>query len=182
VDHQEESEQSESNGEPIKEPRKRKRIAPRVSMGNIIEDPMALTENKSSVKARKVFTDNENITIELWFGKHYLDRDQHGDDWGKREGIDNDTVEDLVKRSVKHMILYSTFVKGFTFLNRNVQRHERSTRIVLQEQVDLGLLNVVIEAHYLDINKYEITVVTAMCKNDYVPSDNQYVIELMVRF
>jgi len=76
------------------------------------------------------------------------------------------------------MILYSNLVKGFSFLNRNLQHHERPLRIVLQEQTGPGLLNVVIEAHYLDIGKYEITVKTAMCKDDYYLSDNQYAIEL----
>ncbi|MBN8783515.1 MAG: hypothetical protein ABS85_09040 [Sphingobacteriales bacterium SCN 48-20] len=173
------SHQEESAEQDAKEfPKKRKRIQPRPRLNNSIEDPFELKENKSSHKARRIFSEEENIRVELWFDKHYIDRDQHGDDFGMRDGIDNNTVENLVRRALKHMILYSNLVKGFSFLNRNLQHHERPLRIVLQEQTGPGLLNVVIEAHYLDIGKYEITVKTAMCKDDYYLSDNQYAIEL----
>jgi len=169
--------ESRGTGEPF-EKRKRKRIAYKPRVENILEDPLELKPNKCSVKARRVFVEEENITIELWFDKHYLDRNQHGDEFGKRDGIDNDTVEDLVRRSLKHMIAYSTLVKGFTFLNRNILPNERPIRLVLQEQADCGLLNVVIEAHFVEVDKYEITVKTAMCKDNYQLSDNQYAIEL----
>lgn len=167
-----------NNGKPNEQKPKRKRIAYQPRTANIIEDPLELRSNKSSAKARRVFTTVENITIELWFDKHYLDRNQHGDDSGKREGIDYDTVERLIKRSIKHLIVYSTIVKGFNFLNQNVQQPGRPLRVVLQEQSEFGFLNVVIEAHYLDIDKYELTVKTAMCKDDYRIPDNEYSIEL----
>lgn len=163
---------------PLEERPKRKRIPVRKPMAPIEEDPLEFKQNKSSPKAKRIYTEDENVTIELWFDKHYHDRDQHGDDFGKRDGIDNDVVESLVKRSIKHMILYSTLVKGFTFLNKDYQPHERPLRIVLQEQTEFGLLNVVIEAHFIEIDYYEITVKTAMCKDDYKPFDNQYTIEL----
>jgi hypothetical protein len=156
---------------------KRKRITLQKTGASIVDDPLEFKQNKSSIKAKKIFTEVERITIELWFDKHYHDRNQHGDEFGKRDGIDNETVENLVKRSIKHLLLYSNLVKGFNFLNRS-QPQERPLRIVLQEETEYGLLNVVIEAHFLDINRYEITVKTAMCKDDYILSDNQYSIQL----
>lgn len=167
-----------SNSKPNEPIPKRKRITYRPKAPNAIEDPLELRPNKSSVKARRVFITVENITIELWFDKHYLDRYQHGDEDGKRQGIGYDIVEDLVRRSVKHMLTYSTIVKGFNFLNQNHQQHERPYRVVLQEQSIFGQLNVVIEAHFLDLNRFELTVKTAMCKDDFRLNDNEYLIEL----
>jgi hypothetical protein len=163
----------------IDKPRERKRIQYKPIIRNVIEDPMELKANKSSQKARRVFTEIESVTIDLWFDKHYLDRNQHGDELGKREGINNDIVESLVKRSLKHMIAYSTLVKGFNFLNQDLKSNERPLRIVLQQETQQGMLNVVIEAHFLDVSRYEITVKTAMCKDNYQLSDNQYSIALM---
>jgi hypothetical protein len=76
------------------------------------------------------------------------------------------------------MVLYCSLIKGFHFLNRNLLPHERPLRIILQEDTSFGLLNVVIEAHFLSINLYEITVKTAMCKDDFILNDNQYAIEI----
>ena len=177
MDQQKDGEQLGAR-DPFELPRKRKRIPMRRSLQPLDEDPLEFKQNRSSPKAKKIFVEDKNITIELWFDKHYHDRDQHGDDLGKREGIENELVESLVRRSIKHMLVYSTLIKGFTFLNRNLKSFERPLRIVLQEQTDHGLLNVVIEAHFIEIDYYEITVKTAMCKDEYKLSDNQYSIEL----
>lgn len=150
----------------------------RKTLPPIEEDPLEFRQNKCSPKAKRIFTEDETVTIDLWFDKHYHDRDQHGDDLGKRDGIDNEVVEGLVRRSVKHMLVYSTLVSGFAFLNRDLKPYERPLRIVLQEQTKHGLLNVVIEAHFIEVDYYEITVKTAMCKDDYKLFDNQYSIEL----
>ena len=167
-----------SNERPDNAGSTRKRIPLKKPVGSIIKDPLLFEPNKCSNKAKKIFTEIENITIELWFDKHYHDRNQHGDDNGKREGIGDDVVTSLVRRSIKFMLLYSSLVKGFNFLNRDIQPNERPLRIVLQEGSVFGLLNVIIEAHFLSINHYEITVKTAMCKDDFKLSDNQYVIEI----
>ncbi len=177
MDQREDGEQLGA-GNPFEQPRKRKRIPMRRSLQALDEDPLEFKQNRSSPKAKKIFVEDKNITIELWFDKHYHDRDQHGDDLGKREGIENEVVESLVRRSIKHMLVYSTLIKGFTFLNRNLKSFERPLRIVLQEQTEHGLLNVVIEAHFIEIDYYEITVKTAICKDEYKLSDNQYSIEL----
>lgn len=167
-----------NSGKPNEQKRKRKRIIYKPPTANVIEDPLELRANKSSDKARRVFTTIENITIELWFDKHYLDRCQHGDELGKREGIDYNVVENLIKRSLKHLITYSTLIKGFNFTNWNDQTHER-VRVIVQEQTKYGVLNVAIEVHVLEINKLEVTVKTAMCKDDFYMRHNQYSIELL---
>ena len=41
------------------------------------------------------------------------------------------------------------------------------------------MLNVTIEAHYKSLREYEITVITAMCVNDFRIADNQCVIEIL---
>jgi hypothetical protein len=39
-------------------------------------------------------------------------------------------------------------------------------------------LNVIVEYHYINKNKYEVTVRTAMCKDEFKISDGQYKIEI----
>lgn len=51
-------------------------------------DPFAFTPNKCSPNARMVYTRSESIEFDIWFDKHYYIREQHGDDVGKRVGID----------------------------------------------------------------------------------------------
>ena len=145
------------------EPRKR---IPYVKKGlPAIEDGLAFIKNKSSDYARRIFGEVENTHIELWFDKHYHDRHQHGDEDGKREGIDPKTVENLVKRSLKHLLFYSSAVAGFKFMN--FSSPPPPVRVVLQEESNGSKLNVVIEAHCLAINNCEITVKTAMCTDDF---------------
>ena len=89
-----------------------------------IADPMEFKKNKSSDKARSVTSINERITIDLWFDKHYIDRHQHGDDNGKRDGIDSESVKEIVLRSVKHLLVYSACLPNFTFLNHENYRNK----------------------------------------------------------
>jgi len=143
-----------------------------------IEDPLEFKANKCSQRARKVNNHSQEWHYEVWIDQHYHYREQLGDEKGKREGIDPKTVEHLIRRSVKHMLHYSSCIKGFTFLNFNLPPGDRPQRIVLQENQNDTLLNVVIETHHIDINIWEITVKTAMCKDDYELSDNQYAIQI----
>ena len=160
------------------EPGKQRRRIAYVRKGvPAIEDELAFIENKCSKRARKIFTESEEIQIELWFDKHYHDRAQHGDESGKRTGIDTHLVEDLVLRSFKHLLFYGSVMKGFTFLN-HPGISIGSVRIVLQEYREGTMLNVVIEAHFLDIRAYEITVKTAMATDEFRVADGQYVLEL----
>ncbi len=156
----------------------RKRIPYKSNMLQPVDDELTFSENKCSDHARKIFAGFENIRVELWFDKHYYDRHQHGDDNGKREGIDPQTVENLVRRSIKHLLLYGAANRGFKFINYE-GANGQPVKIVLQEEFDGSMLNVVIETHFVEINKYEITVKTAMCTDDFRIAMGQYVVELL---
>lgn len=160
------------------EPKKqRKRIAYEKKGMPAIEDELEFKANKCSGNAKRIIIQEENIQIDLWFDKHYHDRYQHGDENGKRVGIDSHIVKELVLRSFKHLILYSSLIKGFTFLNHPAIA-TNSARVVLQEFIDEAMLNVVIEVHFVDIYTYEVTVKTAMSTDHFRISDGQYAIEL----
>lgn len=156
-------------------PKPRKKIFHK--RAELVPDNLIFTKNKCSDNARKVLTDIEKISIELWFDKHYHNRCQHGDKDGEREGIDNESVQSLVLEAMKHLLLYSAYVTGFTFINHEPKNY-RAVRVVLKTPSNGTMLNVVIEVHYLSMNNYEITVKTAMCTDNFMTSDGQYSIEI----
>jgi hypothetical protein len=158
-------------------PAKRKRISVTPSMAlPAVEDPLEYKKNKCTERGRKILTTTENINIDLWYDKHYVDREQFGDENGKREGIDNHLVEALVRKALKHLVFYSCFVKNFIFINREPKT--RALRITLSEVLDEYILNVVIETHFISIISYEITVITAMSEEEFNLSDGQYFVEI----
>jgi hypothetical protein len=154
----------------------RKRIPYRKS-GQPIEDEMAYIQNKCSERARKINSVNPKLIFDIWFDQHYQIRQQFGDDNGIREGIDPQTVESLVLKSMKHLIAYSSVLKSFTFTNHELNS-ERACRIVLQEPTNDQRLNVVIEAHLISVDQYEITVKTAMRNDAFKLSDGQFALEI----
>jgi len=81
-----------------------------------------------------------------------------------------------VRKSIRHLLFYSSVVAGFKFINYDSP--QPPVRIVLQEELNGSKLNVVIEAHFLNINSYEITVKTAMCVDDFRIVMGQYCIEI----
>src|SRR5450631_1180168 len=116
----------------MRETPKRPRIGV-TSKGQIVEsDPVAFVKNKCSNNAKKIDLSHENIQIELWFDKHYHDRHQHGDENGKRDGIDPSTVVSLVKKSLPYLLLYGSLVRGFKFVN-HPSSDERGVKIILQQ-------------------------------------------------
>jgi hypothetical protein len=146
----------------------------------IIADELEFTKNMCSPNARKIKTQVQETIAAIWFDKHYHDRSQHGDENGKRDGIDPVIVEKLVIKAIPHLLLFSSIVPGFVFLNHSSGIGTPSTtpvRIVLKERTSSDVLNVVIEAHYIDITEFEITVKTAMCVADFRLSDGQYLID-----
>jgi len=155
----------------------RKRILVRKEVKVAIMDELEFIKNKCSDKARKIVTNIHKITIDLWLDKHYHNRTQLGDDNGKRENIDLETVKELVAHSIKHLLFYSSLIKGFTFLN-----HEKvvgqSHRIVLQRELNESMLNVLIQAHFIEPACFEITVITAMCVDGFRLGDGQFVVEM----
>jgi hypothetical protein len=78
---------------------------------------------------------------------------------------------------MNYLIAYSSFLKTFSFINHD-SNGGRANRIVLQEPTDEGRLNVVIEAHLIDNDTYEITVKTAMRNDSFKISDGQFALEV----
>ena len=151
-------------------------IIPMKMVVKAIEDPLEFKPNKCSPRARLQHTSTQNFHYELWIDQHYHSRQQLGDDNGKREGIEPETVESLIRRGFKHLILYSTLIKDFVFINYVGSRS--IVRVVLQENTDSGMLCVPIEAHFVAINKFEITVLTAMRSDFFKIQEGQYLVEL----
>ena len=159
-----------------------KERAKRPRLGQIIKDELmfdgvAFMQNKSSQNARKSHTIENKLHFDMWMDKHYQIRYQHGDEFGKREGIDPDRVLALVEKSLKHLIIYSTHVRGFSFTKIDGSAIDPQ-KTVLQEEIDGMVLNVVIKAHLIDIHTFEITIITAMCVDDFRIFDGQYVIDI----
>ena len=141
-----------------------------------VVDNLEFKKNKCSDKANYITTIVENINIHLWYDKHYHLREQLGDENGKRNGIAREDIQSLVFTSIKHMMFYSSVLPSFTYLNHNYKREMgRAHRLVCQS----NNLHVIIEAHMISVNAYEVTVITAMNKENFILSDGQYVIELL---
>lgn len=155
---------------------KRPRIKKQM-IGEVVIDELAYVENKSSKNARKLLNKSEHIEIEIWCDKHYYSRAQLGDKKGKREGIEENKIKNLITKSVQHLLYYSFRVKNFIFINFDLAT--RYIRTVIQENMDHGMLNIVTEFHHLEHHKYQVTIITAMTNDDFNISLGQYVIEII---
>lgn len=155
----------------------RKRIPlKKVTKQVILHDPLAYIANKASVQARKAAEHEELIHIEIWFDKHYYSRYQHGDESGKRKGIDPYLVKEIVIQSISWLTTCSGRFKFFSFLN--YEKEMNSHRIVLQKNTEEGLLNIVTEFHLMELRRYEVTVKTAMVTDGFRLSDGQFALRL----
>ena len=153
---------------------------PRIKKGTpiLVQDELGFFKNKSSGKVQKAEEFDERIKINTWFDKHYLDRLQFGDENGKRTGIEKDQVRKLVHDSIKHLFYYSFRVKGFAFIDDDAPPGKH-LRIILQKEDSSGdMLNVITEIHLVNLNEYEVTIITAMKVNDFFMVDGQYILEL----
>jgi len=154
---------------------KRKRISKDNS--EVIIDVDAWLENCASKKVRHHTTFAENFQIEFWYDKHYWDRLHQGDDDGDRVGIEFEHVEPLVVKSFKHLIYYSLKHKELLFVNHPPPR-TRNIRVVLRQTfTDKTILNIAVEYHFVSLNKFEVTIVTAMSIEGFQLGDNQYALE-----
>lgn len=155
---------------------KRKRITNEIR-GVVVEDPLEYIPNRSSSNARKVHSNAESVEFEIWFDQHYYLRNQLGDEDGKREGIEPESVQSLIVKAAKHLLYYSIKVRDFSFVNFSI--NGRSERVVLT-LVDANNpnLNIIVEYHYLSINRYEVTLITALRKDAFHFSDGQYQVEI----
>jgi len=143
----------------------------------VLEDGLEFKGNKCSQNAKKDISHFENVEIEIWFDKHYFVREQHGDELGKRLGIEMNFVKDLVIKSIKHLCYYSLKVGNFSFLN--FSDTGRFFRILLKDYYSDKLpLNVIAEFHFVSLGKYEVTIKTAMREEDFRVHDGQYIVEI----
>lgn len=122
----------------------------------------------------------KEFEVELWIDKHYLNRLVYGDENGKREGISEENVQELIIKAFKYLLdIYLRFPR-FNFIN--FYEHGKTPskeRIVFKNIHENGTLNVVVEIHFLDTSKYELTVITAMEVDNFKIADGQYVISLL---
>jgi hypothetical protein len=145
-----------------------------------IIDPLEFKPNLCTLSAREVITIDENVKITIWYDRHYVIREQLGEDNGeKREGIDWHLVEPIVKKGIKHLFFYSAIVKNFIFLNKKPkpENQTRGTRVVLMEGSDSQILNIAIEVNFSLLSQYEITVITAK-RGDFKLGQGQYCVKL----
>lgn len=149
-------------------------------IGEIVEqDPLEFRKNHSSDSARQVFTSTESIEFEVWYDNHYFQREMHGDNNGKRDGIEQEIVQNLIVNAAKHLLYYSIKVRAFEFVS--FVEGFRKTRTTISQIIKDELnLNIVVNYHYLALNKYEVTLVTAMRKNGFVPKDGEFQLEMQV--
>lgn len=155
---------------------KRKRFQINTNSDNsAISDVAGFSQNCCSLNAKQVGSHSENIKFNFWIDKHYSDRDIFGEDDGtKREGIGIEYVEALIKKALPHLIYYSIKHKAFQFVNHPPPRN-RALRVVLKDNFSNDItLNIIVEYHFFDTNIYEVTVVTAMRKEEFSISVGQY--------
>jgi len=154
---------------------KRKRISEN-NVENIVDVEVWL-ENCASKKVRHHTTFAENFQIEFWYDKHYWDRLHLGDDDGDRVGIEFEYVEPLVVKSFIHLMYYALKHRDLLFVNHPPPK-TRNIRVVLRQTFDeKTTLNIAVEYHFISLNKFEVTIVTAMSNEQFQLGDNQYAIE-----
>jgi hypothetical protein len=138
-------------------------------------DPLEFKRNKCTENARFSSCAINSIEVEIHVDKHLHIRQQQGDENGKRHGIEPEIVEGLVKKSLKFLINFSSMVAGFKFLNYEGQS-EKPSRVVLMEEINGNILNVIVQVHFLGIDKFEVTIITAMVVDGFRVESGQYVV------
>lgn len=158
-------------------PEKPKR--PRITINKgvpALEDPKEFKKNKCTEYAKFICNTSDNIETEIHIDKHYQTRHLIGSDNGdKRLGIEPEIVEALVKRAMKYLLAFGSMVKIFKFINYEGQS-ENPISVILQEGVDENTLNVAIQVHFIEINRYEITIKTAMCIEKFKVDYGQFAV------
>jgi hypothetical protein len=131
-------------------------------------------ENAASKNAKFLLKFEENLILEFWLDKHYLNRKNFGDENGARLNIDETFIQLIIEKSLKHLFYYSLKHSKFSFVNFPPPKN-RNIRLVLREKdSNLEELNIVVEYHFIDFHKYEVTVITAMRSDEFRMSDGQY--------
>jgi hypothetical protein len=140
---------------------------------------MKYIENLCTQLARPDKSVVERIEFKIWIDKHYDNREQFGDEDGKRDGIDWDNIKKVVYDSLKHMVHYSSMVKGFSFVATGPKTGTVLRIVLPKEEEDGEMLNIAIEIRLIELSIYELTVKTAKKTNYFRTADGQYVIELI---
>jgi len=122
----------------------------------------------------------DELKVELWCDKHYHNHLEYGDKDGAREGIEIDGVQEAIIESFKYLL--DIYLRGtrFDFINYFDPKKPKKPphRIVVKKILEESVLNVVMETHYLESSKFEITVITAMVVDDFKVADGQHVITI----
>ena len=158
---------------------------PRINIKEVIGDGFIPTnqygeifqKNAASENAKHHCTYEELLSFEFWIDKHYVNRNNFGDENGERDGIHITVVEHLIKKSFKHLFYYSLKHKNFSFINHPPKKTHNTRVVITDIEQKLDNLNIVIEYHFLDFHKYEVTVITAMRENKFRLSNGQYNIQ-----
>lgn len=156
-------------------PSHRKRIVRKGDLMPALVDPLAFKKNKSTEQAQLLCSTMNSFESEIHIDKHYHIRHQQGDQNGKRDGIEPEVVEKLVKKSIKYLVAFSSMFNSFKFVNYENQP-EKPVRVVLMEEINGNTLNVVIMAHFIEANKLEITIKTAMSVEDFRVESGQFAV------
>lgn len=160
----------------MEQPKKRRtRIKQKVEEIEVV-DPLEFQPNCASKNAKLIHKYKE-FEVELWIDKHYESRLHHGDELGKREGIEKDLVKNLIVKSFKYLLDIFLRHPNFKFITYfEYGKATSGKRILLKDFKKDGTLNVVIEIHYLNTSRYEVTVVTAMQVDNFKKADGQYIL------
>jgi hypothetical protein len=137
-----------------------------------LDDEFVYSKNKSTELGRQVVTNKYTFEVTLWFDKHYEKRVKERD----RSGIEPQIITEIIQDSFPYLIYISCFSNSFHFINSPINNTSPLIRIVLQKNTENGILNVVAEYHFIEFNKMEITVKTAMVVDNFKISDGQFVL------
>lgn len=137
----------------------------------------AFKNNKASENAKLIHKYND-FEFEIWIDKHYEDRVNYGDENGIREGIEQEKVIPLIIESIKYIFHFYLSNRITTFINfpdKKNPKNKTKHRIVIKDYRNTDIpLNTVIEVHFLDYGRFEITNITAMKIKDFSMTDGQY--------
>lgn len=157
---------------------KRPRIKKNNIFATVITDGEGFIANSCSSHAKLIEELDVSLVVELWLDIHCQGRQQIGDENGKRDGIEPAVLQDLVQRSLKH-ILHFQLEKNIRLMRFVNDINVGIPRFIIRErQPDGIMLNLVVEYHFDSLGRFEVTMVTAMKVNGFRIIDSQYIVEL----
>lgn len=135
------------------------------------------TNNAASENAKLIHIYND-FQFEIWIDKHYEDRVNYGDENGQREGIEQEIVLPLIIESIKYIFHFFLANRITTFINfpdKKNPKNKTKHRIVIKDYRKSEIpLNTVVEVHFINYGKFQITTITAMQTDDFLMTDGQY--------